>query len=89
MAAEGLALALATPLGGALGARADRRRARDRLDELEFELPLAGGDQPVRRRCAAEVAGLLSELLPADDPRGRVRAAAARSGARQAPCAAT
>ncbi len=69
LAAEGLSLALATPLGGELGglslAGVDRA---DRLDELGFELPLAGGDDPVQAAGLADVAGLLDALLPADDP---------------------
>ncbi len=69
LAAEGLSLALATPLGGELGelSLADVSRA-DRLDELAFELPLAGGDDPVNAAALADVAGLLERLLPADDP---------------------
>ena len=38
---------LETPLGPMLGGRRLRDIARaDRLDELEFELPLAGGEDP-------------------------------------------
>ncbi|HEX3615968.1 MAG TPA: UvrD-helicase domain-containing protein [Solirubrobacteraceae bacterium] len=67
-AAAGLALALATPLGGALGGLSLSGVARaDRLDELGFELPLAGGDHPVSAARLSDVAGLLGELLPADD----------------------
>jgi exodeoxyribonuclease V beta subunit len=67
-AAAGLALALATPLGGALGGLSLSGVARaDRLDELGFELPLAGGDQPVSAAQLSDVAGLLGELLPAAD----------------------
>ena len=37
-----------TPLGGALGgSRSTGVGPSDRLDELAFELPLAGGDEPV------------------------------------------
>src|SRR5262249_6620026 len=45
--AGGLRAAIETPLGPLLDdlRLCDVRRA-DRLDELEFELPLAGGDQP-------------------------------------------
>jgi exodeoxyribonuclease V beta subunit len=64
--AAGLATALRTPLGPDIGegtlAGVDRG---DRLDELEFELPLAHGDGHVT---LAAVAGLLREHLPADDP---------------------
>jgi len=68
LAAEGLSLALATPLGGALSglSLAGVPRA-DRLDELGFELPLAGGDEPVSAAQLSDVAVLLGKLLPADD----------------------
>jgi exodeoxyribonuclease V beta subunit len=67
-AAAGLALALATPLGGELGGLSLSAVARaDRLDELGFELPLAGGDEPVRAAQLSDVASLLGELLPATD----------------------
>jgi exodeoxyribonuclease V beta subunit len=67
-AAEGLSLALATPLGGELSGTSLAGVARaDRLDELAFELPLAGGDEPVAAASLADVAALLGELLPADD----------------------
>jgi exodeoxyribonuclease V beta subunit len=65
VAGDGLARALATPLGDltlselALG---------DRLDELGFELPLAGGDHPSGRVGLRAVADLLREWLAADDP---------------------
>ena len=44
----GLAAVLETPLGPVLGgpAAAATSPGRDRLDELGFELPLAGGDRP-------------------------------------------
>jgi len=68
-AGEGLALALATPLGGALGSTTLRELARaDRLDELEFELPLAGGDRPAGSVGLAAVASLLRRELAPDDP---------------------
>jgi exodeoxyribonuclease V beta subunit len=67
-AAEGLSLALATPLGGELSGTSLAGVARaDRLDELAFELPLAGGDEPVPAASLADVAALLRELLPAGD----------------------
>ena len=45
--ATGLRAVLETPLGPVLGDRRLRDvHRRDRLDELAFELPLAGGDQP-------------------------------------------
>jgi exodeoxyribonuclease V beta subunit len=69
VAGVGLAAALATPLGGALGAMrlTDAPRA-DRLDELTFELPLAGGDAPLGRASLSRVAALLRERLPETDP---------------------
>ncbi len=69
LAGAGLALALATPLGGSLGTRSlrDVRRA-DRLSELEFELPVAGGEQPAGCVSAGQFAALLDAFLPAGDP---------------------
>ena len=67
-AAAGLSLALATPLGGELSGISLAGVARgDRLDELGFELPLAGGDEPVPAAGLADVAALLDALLPAED----------------------
>ena len=64
--ASGLTAALRTPLGPAFGevalAGLDRR---DRLDELEFELPLAQGDTHVT---LAAVGELLAQHLPPGDP---------------------
>jgi exodeoxyribonuclease V beta subunit len=62
----GLATALATPLGTLAGGRslADISAA-DRLDELEFELPLAPGREPASLR---NLAALLSGHLPPTDP---------------------
>jgi exodeoxyribonuclease V beta subunit len=73
--ATGLAPVLATPLGPLAGGLtlADLPPA-DRLVELEFELPLAGGDAavldgaPLGGATLADVAALLREHLPADDP---------------------
>jgi len=67
---RGVAAALRTPLGPLLSGRAlcDVARA-DRLDELAFELPLAGGDDPGADGLdLAAVGGLLAESLPAGDP---------------------
>jgi exodeoxyribonuclease V beta subunit len=60
--AEGLAGALAAPLGGPLGPvrLVDLPRA-DRLDEMTFDVPLG-------RLSAARVAGVLLDHLPPDDP---------------------
>jgi exodeoxyribonuclease V beta subunit len=63
--AAGLAAVIETPFGG-LRLR-DLRRA-DRLDELEFELPLAGGDSPTGRLTVAAVADVLRAHLGAGDP---------------------
>jgi exodeoxyribonuclease V beta subunit len=66
----GLAAALRTPLGPLLGNRrlCDVRRA-DRLDELDFELPLAGGDAAGAAGLdLAAIGALLQEHLPAGDP---------------------
>jgi len=70
VAAEGLALALATPLGGQLGSRSLTGIPRsDRLDELSFELPLAGGEEPTpAAACLLDIASLLETELPAEDP---------------------
>jgi exodeoxyribonuclease V beta subunit len=68
-AAAGLALALRTPLGGSLeGVPLAGVDSPDRLDELAFELPLAGGDRPRGRVELADLAALLAERLPAEDP---------------------
>jgi exodeoxyribonuclease V beta subunit len=67
--AAGLSAALRTPLGPLVGGvrLCDVGRA-DRLDELDFELPLVGGDEPTGRLTLAAIAALLREHLPADDP---------------------
>ncbi len=69
VAAAGLSAALRTPLGPLVGGArlCDIARA-DRLDELDFELPLAGGDEPTGRLTLAAIAALLREHLPAADP---------------------
>jgi exodeoxyribonuclease V beta subunit len=70
--AAGLLPVLATPLGPLAGGRRllDIPRA-DRLAELDFELPLLGGDAPVGRASLAAVADLLRRHLPAADPLAR------------------
>ena len=66
---EGLQAAIETPLGSLLGGARLRDIGRaDRLDELEFELPLAGGDAPTGRLTLQSIARALREHLPADDP---------------------
>jgi exodeoxyribonuclease V beta subunit len=67
--AEGLAAALVTPLGPLLPGVCLRDIARpDRLDELGFELPLAGGDVPTGQLSTADIADLLAGHLPAGGP---------------------
>lgn len=69
--ASALLPSLHTPLGPLAGnlslAAID---PRDRLAELDFELPLAGGDVGPRREATTvrDLAGLLRAHLPADDP---------------------
>ncbi|OYO19383.1 exodeoxyribonuclease V [Enemella dayhoffiae] len=70
--ADALLPAILTPLGPI----ADDLRlcdipARDRLPELDFEYPLAGGDRPTGRVRLREVAELLRQHLPAGDPLAR------------------
>lgn len=62
----GLAAAIATPLGSLLPevSLGDIER-RDRVDELRFELPLAGGDHPTGELSTADIAALLSSHMPA------------------------
>jgi exodeoxyribonuclease V beta subunit len=64
---EGLALAVETPLGPLVGGRRLRDlTAGDRLNELDFELPL--DPRLTGRATVAGVVELLREHLPADDP---------------------
>jgi len=65
----GLAAAIETPFFDAPTALRlrDLRRA-DRLDELEFELPLAGGDTPAGRVSVARIAEVLRDHLGEADP---------------------
>jgi exodeoxyribonuclease V beta subunit len=66
--AEALEPALSTPLGPmAAGLRLRDIARSDRLDELDFELPLAGGDSPTGEAAVGDIAGLLrARLDPAD-----------------------
>jgi exodeoxyribonuclease V beta subunit len=67
--AAGLLPALRTPLGPLVGGRALADvAAADRLVELEFELPLRGGDRPNGTSRLADLAAVLGEHLTADDP---------------------
>ncbi len=67
-AIAGLTAAIETPIFDGLRLR-DFPRA-DRLDELEFELPLVGGDDPTGRLTLKEIAAVLRRHLPAGDPLG-------------------
>ncbi len=67
----GLAAAVETPLGPlALGRRLRDVARADRLDELAFELPLAGGDRPRPRALVTldALAAALRAHLPPGDP---------------------
>ena len=67
----GLADALATPLGpGLRGLRLVELSRADRLDELDFELPLVGGDRPHGTLDVHALAALLARVLPPGDPVG-------------------
>ncbi|MGI8781994.1 MAG: UvrD-helicase domain-containing protein [Solirubrobacteraceae bacterium] len=68
-AVAGLRAAIETPLGPLLaGVRLRDVRRTDRLDELDFELPLVGGDAPTGRLALAAIAAVLREHLPPGDP---------------------
>ena len=66
--ADALLPSLLTPLGPLAGGLrlADVTR-RDRLDELDFELPLLGGDQPRGEARVGQIAALLRAHLPEGD----------------------
>ena len=69
---HGLRAAIETPLGSLLdGARLRDFSRADRLDELEFELPLAGGDEPTGRLTLRAIAQVLRAHLAGDDPMAR------------------
>ncbi|MGI8874951.1 MAG: UvrD-helicase domain-containing protein [Egibacteraceae bacterium] len=64
----GLRAAIATPLGPLAGEVALRDvTGADRLDELDFELPLVGGDTPTATLTVAAIADVLRTHLPAGD----------------------
>ena len=66
---EGLAAAIATPLGPSFDEVSLSQFApSDRLAEVEFELPLAGGDLPSGEVTVDAIAALLRAHLPAGDP---------------------
>ncbi len=67
----GLRAAIETPLGPLTAGVRLRDLARaDRLDELDFELPLAGGDEPAGRLTPEAIAAVLRGHAPAPDPVG-------------------
>jgi len=67
--AAGLEPVARTPLGPLAGGLAlDRIAPRDRLAELEFELPLAGGEDRGSPVALAALVPLLRRHLPAGDP---------------------
>jgi exodeoxyribonuclease V beta subunit len=64
----GLRAVIETPLGAASdGARLRDVRRADRLDELTFELPLAGGDEPTGTLTLAAIASVLREHVEPGD----------------------
>jgi exodeoxyribonuclease V beta subunit len=72
---DGLRAAIGTPLGAIVDGKRLRDVTRgDRLDELEFELPLAGGDAPSGRLTLGAIARVLRERVGPDDPMGRYAA---------------
>ncbi len=67
--ANGLRAVIDTPLGPVLnGTRLRDVKRDDRLDELGFELPLAGGDQPSGWVTLRRIADVLRGHMRADDP---------------------
>jgi len=65
----GLCTAIELPLGPDLGdVRLRDVARRRRLDEMGFEIPLVGGDRPSGELEVSDIAALLEEHLPADDP---------------------
>jgi exodeoxyribonuclease V beta subunit len=65
----GLKAMLETPLGPLVdGLRLCDLQRTDRLDELVFELPLAGGDRPHGEVTPSAIGAVLARHLPADDP---------------------
>jgi exodeoxyribonuclease V beta subunit len=69
MVVAGLRAALETPLGPILdNVRLRDIPRKDRRDELDFELPLAGGDEPRGQFALSALGDVLREHLPDDDP---------------------
>ena len=75
----GLAAAMRTPLGPVLDGLSlcDIARA-DRLDELDFELPLAGGDRPTGELTLTRIAAIAARVAAARRPARRLRRPARR-----------
>jgi exodeoxyribonuclease V beta subunit len=66
--ADALVPALSTPLGPLAGGLRLRDIGRaDRLDELDFELPLAGGESPTGEAAVGQIAALLRDRLGPTD----------------------
>jgi exodeoxyribonuclease V beta subunit len=67
----GLSVAIDTPLGTLAGGARLRDVARsDRLDELNFEIPIAGGDSPHGSVTTKDMARVLRSYCSTDDPVG-------------------
>jgi exodeoxyribonuclease V beta subunit len=67
--ASGLTAVLATPLAPLLPDLVlGHLSRRDRVDEMRFELPLVGGDQPSGQLSTSAIASLLARHLPAGGP---------------------
>jgi exodeoxyribonuclease V beta subunit len=77
-AVEGLRQAIATPLGEPFGIRLADLSVADRLDELAFELPLAGGDTPRGEVTLDAIAAALGDELGGYAARLRDRGLRAR-----------
>jgi exodeoxyribonuclease V beta subunit len=66
---EGLSAAIETPLGPLVdGVRLRDITRANRLDEVAFELPLAGGDRPCASFSMLDVADVLRKTLGPEDP---------------------
>jgi exodeoxyribonuclease V beta subunit len=65
----GLRAVIETPLGPLLdGIRLRDMERAERLDELDFEIPLVGGDEPTAQLTLAAIAAVLEDHLPPGDP---------------------
>ena len=69
MVVDGLARAISTPLGPLVGdVRLRDIGAKDRMDEMGFELPLVGGSAPTGGLAVADIAAVLRRHVAAGDP---------------------